>query len=63
MMKYENQYHNYESINYKSGDIDYKNILVTSKLEDFYKSKGLKMKERSLYVSEALKNTDLILIF
>lgn len=55
MMKYENQYHNYESINYKSGDIDYKNILVTSKLEDFYKSKGLKMKERSLYVSEALK--------
>lgn len=54
MMKYENQYHNYESINYKSGDIDYKNILVTSTLQDFYKNKGLKMKELSLYTREAL---------
>lgn len=55
MMKYENQYHNYESINYKSGDIDYKNILVTSTLQDFYKNKGLKMKELSLYTREALE--------
>lgn len=55
MMKYENQYHNYESINYKSGDIDYKNILVTSTLQGFYKNKGLKMKELSLYTREALE--------
>lgn len=55
MMKYEDQYHNYESINYKSGDIDYKNILVTSTLQDFYKNKGLKMKELSLYTREALE--------